>query len=73
MTLKQIQVQMAKALEKHGITAEITFCRTNMLSVFVEAPKQYADAKAVMAQVTALTFDSEDVEPGMGSVAFYTF
>jgi hypothetical protein len=71
--LKTIQTQMAAALAKRGIVAEVTFCRVDMVSVLVEGTEQFEAMKRVIAQVPTLAFDSEDRDPICGHIAFFKF
>jgi hypothetical protein len=73
MNLKQIQTQMQAALKKSGVTAEITFCREDMFSVLVDDAEQFAKAKRIIALMESATFDSEDMDPECGNIAYYTF
>jgi hypothetical protein len=73
MTLNQIQAQMASALLARGVSAEITFINACMFSVLVDDAAQFEAAKEIMAQVRAATFDSQDVDPECGSIAYYRF
>lgn len=64
---------MVRALQSNGVSAEITFCRANMFSVLVDDQAQFEKAKATMALVSNAKFDSEDMDPECGNIAYYTF
>lgn len=73
MGLSQIAQQFGRALQAYGVSAEITFCRTDMFSVLVDDASQLETAKAVISQVHGVAFDSEDRDPECGSVAYFRF
>lgn len=69
--LETIKAQMEQALAADGITAEVTFCRSNMLSVLVDDEAQFERAKRIMSR--AATLESEDRDPEFGFIAYYLF
>ncbi|MYM70516.1 hypothetical protein GTP45_27440 [Pseudoduganella sp. FT55W] len=71
--LNLIQERMAAALKKDGVTAEITFINAGMFSVLVDGAAAFAKAKAIMAAVPGVRFDSEDQDEECGNVAYYFF
>lgn len=71
--MKMIEAKFAAELQKHGITAEITFCRTDMFSVLVDDAAQFEKAKRILAGIPLAVFDGEDRDEECGHVAYYRF
>lgn len=71
--LKRIQERMAATLKREGVTAEITFINAGMFSVLVDGAEAFTKAKAIMATVPGVRFDSEDHDEECGNVAYYLF
>lgn len=71
--LEKIKAGMEAELQKQGIKAEITFCRTDMFSVLVDDATQFEKAKRILAGLAVATFDSEDRDDECGHVAYYRF
>lgn len=71
--LKNIKNQFAAELKKQGITAEVTFCRTDMFSILVDDAEQFEIAKSIISRVPGVSFDGEDRDDECGNVAFYRF
>lgn len=71
---KKIEAQMAAALLREGVEAEVTLCRLDMFSVLTSARRQHDAAKAVFSQVGSVSLDSEDVsDEELGFIAYYRF
>lgn len=71
--LEKIQAGMEAELKNQGITAEITFCRTDIFSVLVDDGGQFEKAKRILAGLKVAMFDSEDHDEECGHVAYYRF
>ncbi|WP_321940014.1 hypothetical protein [Paraburkholderia sp. J8-2] len=71
--MKAIQAKFEAQLAREGIAAEITFYAADGFSLLVEDSEQYQAAKALLAKVHGITFDSEDFDPEIGSIAYYKF
>lgn len=71
--LDELKTMMAAKLRKDGITAEVTFCRSDMFSILVEDAAQFKRVKAIFAAVPSVRFDSEDSDEEIGHIAYYHF
>ena len=69
--IKTIANKMEQALKCNGITAEITFCRGNMFSVFCENAADFLKAKNILSM--SAKFDSEDCDPEVGFFGYFAF
>lgn len=68
-----IQTKFAAEFKRNGIEAEVTFCRADMFSILVDQVEQFERAKAIVAAIPTVAFDSEDRDAELGNVAFYRF
>ncbi len=71
--MKAIQDKFTAELNTHGITAEVTFCRSDMFSILVDDVAQFERAKKIVTAIPAVAFDSESRDVECGNVAFFRF
>lgn len=78
-TLDDVKAAMEARLKTIGVSAYITFCRTDMFSIATETREAHIKVRAVFDRVRGIVFDSEstdhidDFDADMGYYSYYRF